>query len=175
MDTIFTANFDQLFEMMNAFTPVRPDQLRRRPLVDLSPRPEQIFSTKGSARIGGERRQVCVEGVRYTDYACPAGAGAAAVQYTASWSGVKEMSISEQDVAAVCEFEHSSTANEEEEDAPAMCDVEHTSAAEEEVKDACPVGMGDATVHKDGTACSDGPELVIPHELELKKSPFTCP
>lgn len=36
-------------------------------------------------------------------------------------------------------------------------------------EDACPVGLGDATIHRDGTACWDRPELVIRHELELEE------
>lgn len=49
-----------------------------------------------------------------------------------------------------------------------MCEEEHTSATEDEAEDACPVGVGDATIHKDDAACWDGPKLVIPHELELE-------
>lgn len=48
-----------------------------------------------------------------------------------------------------------------------MSEVEHTSATEDETEDTCPAGMGDAIVHKDGTACRDGPELVIPYEREF--------
>lgn len=49
------------------------------------------------------------------------------------------------------------------------CVAGHTSAAEDEEEDACPIGVGDATVPKDGMACWDGSELVIPHELKLEE------
>lgn len=77
-----------------------------------------------------------------------AGTSAVAVQYTASWSGVKEASAPEQD-SAVCEVEQTSTNDEGE--------------------DACPVWVGDATIHQDGEACWDGPELIIPHKLEFEE------
>lgn len=37
-----------------------------------------------------------------------------------------------------------------------------------EAEDTCPVEVGDATVHEEGTACWDEPELVISYELLLK-------
>lgn len=48
-----------------------------------------------------------------------------------------------------------------------MYEMEHTSATEDE-KDACPLGVGDATVHKDGTASWGGPELVLTYELKFE-------
>lgn len=51
---------------MNSFTPGHPDQLHTRSFVDLSARPQWVFSTTRSAGVRGKSRHVSAVGERYT-------------------------------------------------------------------------------------------------------------
>lgn len=46
--------------------------------------------------------------------------------------------------------------------------MDYSPTAKEEAEDSCPVGVGGAAVHEDGTACWDESKLVIPYELEVE-------
>lgn len=74
----------------------------------------------------------------------------------------------EEDAPIVNEVRDTSTIIEKVQDASAVLEVESTSAVDEE-EEACPEEVGEATSLADGKTCWNGPELVIPHELEFEE------